>query len=360
MATTNRDALLKLVSLLRPALSNQSFIPALTHLRFDAGQVTAYNDVTAIKAKAPIDLSACVPGELFIKALSSFNADSVALDALESDKGSITTLLLTSGRSKLKVPVLPVKDFPLREPSGDCHVVPFDNEMLDGIRKCLFSVGSDPTHPAQMGVTLESEDGKAVFYSSDNFTISRCQTKSKVDLPAGAPIILPTFFCEQMLVLAKTYSDDDVDLEVYPNALRCTFGKKASLLTKTLADLEPLDFQKIMGKYLKVADVKKHLCRIPDTFDAAWNRALLVLANEADKATAVAGGGKLLLQSKSALGHAEDELEMEKLPKADFHIDPTLVVRAAKTCGSIAFYDRVLVLASDDGSFIHLIAHCSA
>jgi DNA polymerase III sliding clamp (beta) subunit (PCNA family) len=357
MTTTNRDSLLKLVSLLRPALSNQSFIPALTHLRFDAGQVTAYNDVTAIKAKAPIDLSACVPGELFIKALSSFNADTVALSELDG-----STLLLTAGRSKLKVPVLPVKDFPLREPSGNCHVIPFDNEMLDGIRKCLFSAGADPTHPAQMGVTLECEDGKAVLYSSDNFTISRCQTKSKLSLPADAPVILPTFFCEQMLVLAKTYSDDDVDLEVYPNALRCTFGKKASLLTKTVADLEPLDFQKIMGKYLKLADVKKHLGRIPDSFDTAWNRALLVLANEADKATRVDGGkGRVLLESRSALGEANDELEYEgPEPKGQFHVDPTLVVRAAKTCGSIAFYDRVLVLASDDASFIHLIAHCSA
>ncbi len=358
MTTANRDALLKLVTLLRPALSTQSFIPALTHIRFSAGHATAFNDVTAIKAKAPFDLECCLPGELFIKALSSFNADQVALTALEAG-----TLLLTAGRSKLKVPVLPIKDFPLKEPGAATDVVAFDNDMLEGVRKCLFSVGADPTHPAQMGVTLDSEDGKAVFYSSDNFTISRYQTKSKVTLPAGAPIILPTFFCEQMLALAKVYPDDDVDLELFASALRCTFGKKASLLTKTVADLEPLDFQKILNKHLKIGDVKKQLGRIPDTFDAAWNRALLVLSGEADKATKVAEDNDgFSLYSKSALGEADDTMPLEQHVKfpSDFYVDPQLVVRAAKVCGSLAFYERVMVLASDDASFIHLISHCSA
>jgi hypothetical protein len=165
-----------------------------------------------------------------------------------------------------------------------------------------------------------------------------------------------------MLTLAKAFPDDDVDLEVYAGALRATFGKKASLFTRTLADLEPMDFQRIIAKYLKIGEVKKNLGRIPDAFDAAWNRALLVLQSEADKATLVDGGkGKVLLESKSALGEATDELEYEGAePKNQFHVDPTMVVRAAKICGSIAFYDRVLVLATDDATFIHLISHCSA
>lgn len=355
MTTCNRDALLKLATLLRPALSTQSFIPALTHLCFSGGHATAFNDVTAISVRSPVELDLCLPGELFIKALSSFNSEQVALSDLDA------ALLLTSGRSKLKVPVLPVKDFPFKAPSGKADSIAFDNDMLEAIRKCLFSVGTDPTHPAQMGVTLE-DDGGAVFYSTDNFSISRCQTRSKLSLPAGAPIILPTLFCEQLLTLAKAFPDDDVDLLVYGGALKATFGKKAWLLTKTVVDLEPLDFKKTLDKHLKMGDVKKQLTRIPDTFDAAWNRALLVLGSEADKATLVsAQNGRILLESKSSLGEADDEMEWQgKEQSKDFHIDPTLVVRAAKLCGSIAFYDRVLVLAADDASFLHLIAHCTA
>lgn len=358
MPTTNRDALLKLASLLRPALSTQSFIPALTHLCFQGGFATAYNDVTAISAKSPVDLDICLPGELLIKALSSFNADQVGLAALE-DGG---TMLLSAGRSKLKLPVLQTKDFPLRHRGEAVGRVSFDDKMLDAVRRCLFSVGTDPTHAAQMGVTLDVEDGVAVFYSTDNFTISRCATSTKISLPADTPIILPTFFCEQLLALAKAFPDDDVELEIYTSALKALFGKKASLLTKTMADLEPMDFQKILNKHLKLGEVKKSLTRIPDAFDAAWNRALLVLGNEADPSTMVsAQNGRITLASKSALGEADDELEWKGEEQGkDFYVDPRLVVRAAKTCGSIAFYDRVMVLATDDASFIHLIAHCSS
>lgn len=358
MTTANRDALLKLTALLRPALSTQTFIPALTHILFDDGFATAYNDVTAVVVKSPVDLEICVPGELFIKALSSFNADEVLIQ----EGAGTNPLLLTSGRSKLKMPTLPVSAFPLKMPKGEAVVVELTDGILDGIRKCLFSVGADPTHPAQMGVTLDTDGGYAVLYSTDNFTISRCKTTSKVKLPADSPIILPTFFCDQLLSLAKAFKDDDVDLHVYPGALVATFGKKAKLLTKTVVDLEPLDFPKIIGKHLDVAKVKAVLKPVPTSFDAAWNRALLVLAAEADKATLVSPqNGRIVLDSKSSLGQADDELEWSgEGNRGDFHVDPTMVVRAAKICGSLAFYDRVMVLASDDASFIHLIAHCSA
>lgn len=354
---TNRDALLKLATLVRPALSTQSFIPALTHIQFDGRWATTYNDVTAISVASDADIDACVPGELLIKALSGMNSDTVLVQ--RDEKGD--HIRISAGRSKLKLPALPTSVFPLRMPTDKGAVVELDREIIDGIRRCLFSVGADPTHPSQMGVTLEVENGYAVLYSTDNFSISRCQTKSKVRLPADAPIIMPTLFCDQLLALSKAFPDEDVDLLLHSGAIVAVFGKKAKLMSKLVVDLEPLDFSQILSKHLQVDDVKKKLSKLPVAFDSAWNRALLVLAGEADKATMVAGGGRLLLTSKSALGEAEDELEIDgPLPKKDFYVDPTLVVRAAKMCGSIAFYERVMVLASDDATFVHLIAHCSA
>lgn len=360
MSHANREALLRLSMLLRPALSTQSFIPALSHIHFGAGSATAYNNVTAVEVKAKFDglEDCCIPGELFIKVLGSFKSEDVQIDFL--DKGSI---LLTAGRSKIKVPFLESSAFPYKRPTQKPNVVEFNHQILEGIRRCLFAVGSDPTHPAHMGVTLDTLDGKAVLYSTDNFTLSRYLTDFKIKLPADSPIILPTFFCEQLLALAKNWPDEDVDLEVYPGAIQATFGSKAKLLTKTLVDLEPLDFGKIISKYLADADVRKLLHTIPDTFDAAWNRALLILSGEADKATKVTSIKEgFAMFSKSQVGEAEDRLEFEgKVPdvRREFFVDPTLVVRAAKTCGKLAFFPRVIVLATDDTSFLHLIAHCA-
>ena len=360
MSTINRDALLKLASLVRPALSSQNFIPAYQHIKFEQKMATAYNDITAIIVKAPFDLQGCLPGELLIKAVSSFNAESVVIQ-----EGQIAgTLLLTSGRSKLKLPTLPVADFPFTLPRAkDAPVVELNDDIIRGIRRCLFSVGSDPTNPAQMGVTLESEDGIAVLYSTDNSTISRYQTKTKIKLPADAPLILPTFFCDQLLTLAKAFPEDDIDLEIHAGALLVTFGKNAKLLTKTVVDMQPIDFHRIIKTYLLVDEVKKQLQPIPDGFDAAWERALLVLSAELDKATLVDPAGTAIgLHSKSAMGEASDQLMCADLGTKikEFHVNPSMVLRAAKCTEAFALYPRTMVMGDKDGAFIHLISHCVA
>jgi len=357
MTTSNRDSLLKLLNLVRPALSTQSFIPALTHILFADGYATAYNDVTAISVKVPVLLEECLPGELLIKALGSFNAETVMLQP-----GEKCVLHLTSGRSKLKLPTLAIADFPYSAPKDKGHTVELTESILQGIAKCLFSVGTDPTHAAQMGVTLDTSEGKAVLYSTDNHTISRYQTSSALALPGDAPVILPTFFCEQLLTLSKAFPDRDVDLHVHAGALRATLGKSATVLTKTVVDVTPLDYGMIIGKYLNVSQVKQTLNPIPDSFDAAWNRALLILSLQADRATEVSEVTEgFRLFSKSSVGESEDVLAFEHgdIP-ATFHVDPSLVIRAGKQCGSIAFYKRVMVMASPDAAFLHLIAHCAA
>jgi DNA polymerase III sliding clamp (beta) subunit (PCNA family) len=357
MATTNRDALLKLLSLVRGGLSTQSFIPALTHIRFADGYATTFNDVLSLSVKVPVDLELCVPGELVIKALGSFNAEQVMLQ----EGGPEEPLVVSSGKSKLKVPTLSTKQFPLEMPRGKPEVVPLTDELLVAINKCRFSVGSDPTHPAQMGVTLATgKSGTLVAYSTDNFTISRALTASKVRLPGDAPVILPTAFCEQILALSKAFPDADMDLEIYASALRVTFGKSAWVMTKTLA-LESMEFEKIISKYLNPAKLKEELQPLPTAFDSCWNRALLVLGAEADKSTKVTvSPDSAILFSSGAAGESTDTLPLDGAEKMEFHVDPTLVVRAAKQCGSVAFFPGVMVLASDDATFVHIISHCAA
>jgi len=356
MTTANRDELLSLMTLVRPALATQSFIPAWTHIRLADGFAQTFNDTVSISVKTKLgDLApVCVPGELFIKTLSSFNSEQVLMQ--DND----TSMVLVAGRSKMKVPVLGIDEFKMPVLKGDPVSVSLTDDILEGVKRCLFSVGTDPTHPSQMGVTLDSVGGKAALYSTDNITISRYATKSALKLPADAPVIFPTFFCEQLLVLAKAYPDDDIELDLFPGALRVRFGKKATLLSKALVDTDPLDFESIIAKYFDLRDVRKSLSAMPPSFDAAFNRALLVLANETDKAArvTVSKAGAVELFAKSQLGESTDDFTVESAAaRKPFHVDPALVLRGAKTCGSVAFYDRVLLLASDDATFLHLVAH---
>lgn len=359
--STSRTELMKIVSLLRPALSTQDYIPALKHICFDAGNAVAYNDTSAISVAYDMTFKRLVPGDLLIRALGSLGGEKVAITY--DEKTSV--LLLASGRSKLKLPTMPAADFPFEGMKTDVGEVPLTKDMLRGIQLCLLSVGADPTHPAQMGVTLEiNEKGHAEFFSTDNFTISRYETTDKVELPGDSPIILPTFFCDQILTLGKAFPNAAAYLIIGVGALLVEFVEKevvvASTLTKTVVDIEPMDFHKIMKKH---CDPKKLVLKaIPDDFDASFNRALLVLGSELDKSTKVdVLADKIVLETTSAMGDVEDDFDFGSGNSLiAFTIDPSLVVRASKTATKVAMLPKVMVLSNEAGDFLHLIAHCVA
>lgn len=353
-----RKALTEVVNLVKPALSTAAYIPALTHIRFDGNYATAYNDVTAITVRANLDLDCCLPGDLLARTLNSFSAQHVAIQ-----KGTGAEVVLSSGRSKIKMPSLPIDQFPFDLPDDAGEAIEVTAEILKGIDRCLISVGNDPTHPAQMGITLDADDGKAVLYSTDNFSISRYQTKTDLDLPGDSPVILPTFFCVQLLALGKAFPDSKIELIMVPGGVLAAIGtSKAFVFTKTMVDLEPLDFPRIVEANVKLAGLKTRAGKIPDAWEGAIQRALLVVSSEVDKSTKFSADGEdLKMVTSSPVGESVDTvaLEVDDFPKGAFHVDPSLIARASKVCALIELGERTLILADEDAKFVHLIAHNS-
>lgn len=370
-----RESLIRIVNLVKPALSTQDYIPALKHILFAAGFASAFNDNQAIQVRLPssdLDLGLCLPGDMLAKALASFNAEKVMLAANEKD----SSLAISSGRAKIKTKTMPASSFPLELPKGKGVVIEVTDDMLEGIRRCLIGVGNNPTHPASMGVTLDSEGQRAILYSTDNATISRYKTKTVCELPGDSPVVIPTFFCEQLVSLAKAFPKTEVDLRVYPGALVAEYNDPdadtnslmARLFTKTLDDITALDYGKIVAKHLDIAKAAAKMATIPASFDAAFDRALLVLGASTDKATKITptdSGLKLL--SLSDLGEAQDSINFDGKEGADaldvdepFYVDPTLIARGCKSCATVGFFTRVVVFGDADGRFLHLVSHCSA
>lgn len=355
--TSNRESLLKITALVRPALATLGYIPALQHISFDGRYATAFNDVSAISARMQLDLERCVPGELLIRALQSFSAENVAF--IEGKNGA---LKLSAGRSSMTLPTLPLKNFPLEWPQGKSQEIELDHAILKGIDRCLMNVGKDPTKPEQMGVTLDIDDeGRAVLFSTDFFSMSRYQTKSKIRLPGDSPVILPTFFCTQALALAKAYEKEVPVLYIHADSLVLEFGDSARLLTRTLVELEPPDFPKILSRFFKLEGIKSKLTEIPDAFDAALGRALLVLDGEADKITEVEIDDGLVLHSTSAMGDADDRIpfkaEDDLGAPERFYIDPQLTARGSKPCALIGFLNKAVLLADSEAAFLHLVSY---
>jgi hypothetical protein len=358
----NRSALLKACSAVRPALAAADYIPALTHILFRDGFATAYNDINAIVVSAPgLEMNRCIPGDLLIRTLSSFGGEAIAMTF--DPKTNI--LLLASGRSKIKLPTLSDKDFPFEVPDGTAPEITLTLPILKGIEKCLTAAGTDSTHPAQMGVTLETdEDGCAVLYSTDSTTISRYQTADKITLPGDVPVILPTFLCDRLSAVQKDFPQTAPVLVLLPGALLVDFVEiktknvLASIFSKTLIDLEPVDFGKVIKRYCNPKTAAKDMRKIPDALDAAFGRAMLVLGNEPVKTTRVKMNDKSMsLFSTSAMGDCDDDVVFDAPDAAEFLVDPELVVRGLKQCTKVTLAKNVLLLGDETGNYLHMVSH---
>jgi len=356
--TISRATLAKVASLVRPALATQTFIPAYNHIAFTGKRAMAHNDIAAIEVRAQVPVRGCLPGELLIKALASFTGDSVMLQESSKDQ----SVLVVSGRSKIKLPTMALNNFPFEMPDYEkAQSIILSKDIVKGIEQCLVSAGSDPNHPSSMGVTIDQEDGFAMLFATDNFTISIYSSSTKIKLPGDAPVILPTFFCNQIIALAKAYAVDEPILFLLADGLLVEFGNEALLFTKTLVDLEPVNFPKLVNGLVALDSLGKRLTGIPDAFESAFQRALLVQSAELDKTTRVSfDGGTLSLHSSSQMGDADDSFKFDADGKdCEFLVDPNLIIRGSKTCTSIYLAPKVLVLADVKATFVHIIAHCS-
>lgn len=347
----NRAVLLVQLNLVKAAISKQEYIPLLTHFMFDGKAVTAYNDITAISTPCDADFQGCVPSELLIKTLKSMSAELITMERFSEH------VLISAGKSKIKIPALPSKDFPspfykLQEPLYLFYV---NGDMRRGIKLCLIGVGNNQAHPSEVGITLDPDysDTEAAIYSTDNVTLSRFVFNTDSD--HFSPIILPTFFCEQLLALS-TGSNDAV-IEVHDGALVADFGGGSLLFTKMIDDVQPKAFEDVINRYIENGYLPTH--GIPDLFNQGFERAMLIQETEAVRDTEVnVEDGKLTLLSSSKTGEAFDTMLYDG-DDIKFHIDPTSVKRISFVTSKIALLPKVMVFTDDDEDFIHLIAHHS-
>lgn len=312
----------------------------------------ACNDVSSIQARIETNLDCCIPGDLFLKALGSLTGEEVVLSLVQE------AVVVQQGRSKVKLPILPLDSFPFDIPETKGKGLTLNASVLNGIEYCLAFSGNDPTHPAQMGVTLapDFDDGIAAF-STDNYTVSKYQINSTIELPGDVPIILPVFFCQQLLNLSKVFPKEKIQLFPTSEHLIAELGNEAVLYTKVAVDAEPMDFQRVLDKHLGESDdYIDSLCSIPDGFDAAVDRALMVASNEVDKATTLTVvKGKLKMETTSSTAESNDTFSLD-CDDIEVRVDPMLTARALKLHSKFSLQEKCLVFSNEAGC-LHMMAY---
>lgn len=141
------------------AVSNKSFIPALSHFAIDGGRVRGYNGVVALCCPIPLDLVCKPRGEAMVRAIGNCSDDTTTLALTPTGKLSIK-----SGSFRAFVECLPADEVtPHVEPEGEiCEIN--GGALLEAMKVCEPFVGDDASRPFSNGILLK---GRSAFATNN-------------------------------------------------------------------------------------------------------------------------------------------------------------------------------------------------
>src|SRR3990167_505984 len=358
----NRKDFVKVLKNVMPSVSTQDFIDMMKNFCLDGETIFGYNDSMSIRLDFETGLEIAVPAESLLKIVDSYKSEEAEIYAEED----IHKFNIKCGRSKLSLPCLYKDSFIFSMPEDKNDVsIPINDKLIDGIKKCLISVGGEEIHTSHMGVTLIINKQVVSLYSTDNDTISRYSFKySELDINYKKSVVLPKDFCVQLLNLCQSDSTELVLYDDYVGAYDKSLCKDSIFLfSKLLYTGKVEKFEEIFNRVVPKKPSKSLLIPIGESFKTAIDRSLIVLGGTPNKACNVSLiENRIEFSTVTALGEVEDKVTFKdrnfkrnkKIISADY------VARAIKVCSYIYFGEEALAFFDGSAGFVHVVAYCSA
>src|SRR5262245_52361069 len=336
----SRSQLVRSLQVVQPALAINQLIPLLTHYWFTGRTVMGYNDQIALAVPLQTEFRGAVPGKFLELLQVESNNQALALTHNGQE------LVVKQGkRTNFRLAMLEpnfIYDMPAfsREPPKPIDLPKF----LDAIKHCLISVGRDTSTIEQLGITLEPDHNSAIMYATDGGTISRAILKN---FPLASRVILPTMFCEQMLLLySNSKVPDQTRFELGETETNgvvqkyALFGRdrKTRLYGRLLESRSPLNLKGTVEYHLPNGDYTKQLVKVPELLQAAVERACIVCDAQRRLTRVTVDQGKMVLRSKSDTEQVTDEFAYphKGSERVEIQFEPKLLKKAND-------YDKMLI-----------------
>ena len=325
-----------------PALANKEFIPAFCCFTFKDGNVIAYDDVIGIKSQLDIGFNGLVRGWTLIEYLSKSTAPEIEFEA---NGNSLT--IRGSKRSEFKMPLKSLDDALFDFPdTKDADSVEFTGMVLEALQLALMSMGTDPSHPWRLGVSLYFGDGFVVLYSSDNLTMSRCEVDCTVPKKfVGKGMILPPKFCSMAAgtktKVANLFVSKDSSWVIMK------FDNGIEMFTRTINDLQIARFEKVFDNYDRD---KIDVVQIPKGLESSLDKALVVLDSKLNKYSKMSvKEDKLHLDTTTPIGEVHDSHSFKGHKEVEVTVPPQMLKRAMKNVDSISLIGDRCVYCEGNG-----------
>ncbi len=361
----NRNELLKLLTIVKPALSSSEMVPIFAHYIFTGTQLQAYNDHIGITVPFNTDFVGAVPGEMLRAFLDRLESEVVKLQA--KDNGLHVSA--RKGKSTLDLVMLGPEEFKFTFPKPGSKILPLPwNEFLPAVECCLRSASEDADSPEKLGVTLLHRGNYLTLYSTDGPTLSRARVKLSKPWTGPERVVLSVPFCKQLLELKKLPGQSQ--LELYDDHVLFTIkGEDTSQLFGKLVNVDDrLDFEQVFDQHY-TKDAQKQKIAIPKFFKPALERATLVTegpsrdpfsrVREASKtgqtnSAITVEDGLLKMRSESARGLMFDQFELPQYNCKTILIDPRRLLDGINFFDKILVTDRCVIMAK--GWMVYLVS----
>ena len=150
-----------------PILSNVMIIAGEDSVSIYATDLNVFIGGT-IKADAESAGSVCVKADVMNKIIKNMGKDDIYFKV----KGN--NLIVSSGKSKFKLSILPVDDYPNLPNISECEFIELKSELLNTmIDKTLFASSCDETRVHLNGCLFEMGDGVARMVSTDGHRLAK-------------------------------------------------------------------------------------------------------------------------------------------------------------------------------------------
>lgn len=345
--TMNRSDLLEALKLVEDAIARKDFVEVLTCFCFDGKTITAYDDIVILQAPCIAPIAGAVKAGVLSSFVKASRAKELELSQVDAE------LEVKAGRSKLKVALLPTADF--------LHEFPSDGEkaeyatiksrgLVDAFARASITIGTDPSQPELLGITLKYSKGRLSLYSTDNLTATRVRCKANADAEDLKTQLSPRF-CELLVKVGA--SRPMTSFFLGDGWVEARFGD-VRLFGKACGDGAMASYSSLF----KAVGEQTARTPIPPTLERALDRALVVWQqsskqDECFDTKMVVKDNRLRLTTETGLGRVDDVLKFEH-EDVEVLLVPGTVKKCLSGASEMLITSEFVVIGSSD--FIHIIS----
>lgn len=354
----NRQDLLEVLQLVKPALAAKDIIIEFTHVWFDGHTLTASNDSgLGIRVPWSSDIRGGLPGTMLIGLLSNSKAKEVEFIPDDKDDDRV---ILKMGGARAKLTLLPLEtitDIYKKQDRGwladpdelKGKKFQLSQEFVGAIAQVMVSAEASKSKIAELtGITIIKTDELHVFATDDD-TIAWGKVKDYgLPIKDNKRITIPIPFIEQLLKIA---TGDPVDIRLDKGFIYAK-GGRLEIFSNLVTVEDPINFMKLCKETTENAKYVK----IPARLKLALARAFSMLESSKESFVSIKVKNNILrIITKNNLGELKDSIPLEgDMSDVETLLDPKLIKRGLPLCERMYISKRSTVLANKD--FVYIIA----